>query len=251
MFSEVRESFNSVFKERITSPLYGAFIVSWLIWNWRILYLTFIVSPEKISETKIDYIIENYSDPSFIVWYPLLSTLILITIIPFFSNFAYLAHINFNKWRVDQRNSVEMKQLLTLEQSIELREELIRQKKRFDELLNDKNEELKKLSIANKELEEKISSKKVNPFERPKDSEILNLAGQIASNKELQKGVEIITKYSRARNPNLHSDKQLKSDVLTFFEINDLIDLKGSVYYWSSKGKEVLKLYHDKHSLAI
>lgn len=44
------------FSERVKSPLYGAFVVSWMLWNWTILFALF--SGEKIikGQCRIDYI---------------------------------------------------------------------------------------------------------------------------------------------------------------------------------------------------
>lgn len=103
MLTEVKKSFNEIIYERTTSPLFGTLIISWLIWNWRIIYLTFFISEEKIVENKITFILTNYSDIHHIVTFPLLSTLALLTIILFIANGAYWLSLRFNKWKVDQK----------------------------------------------------------------------------------------------------------------------------------------------------
>jgi len=62
MLDDIKKSLNEIIYERTTSPLYGTLIISWLIWNWRIVYLTFFISEKKITKNKIDFILSNYSD---------------------------------------------------------------------------------------------------------------------------------------------------------------------------------------------
>ena len=78
---------------------------------------------------------DNISYTAFLIWYPLLSTVILLTLIPFVSNGAYWLSLKFEKWRVDNKNEIEKKQLLTLEQSIQLRGQIIESERKFDSLL--------------------------------------------------------------------------------------------------------------------
>jgi hypothetical protein len=60
MLDDLRKSVNSTLYERASSPLYGTFILSWLICNWRIIYLTIFVRAEDLKGlTKLGYI-EKY-----------------------------------------------------------------------------------------------------------------------------------------------------------------------------------------------
>ena len=135
MFSEFRKSINSILFERVTSPLFGTLTISWLLLNWRIPYLTLFVSESKIKETKIDYILSNYADVHFLITYPIISTAILITLVPFISNGAYWLSLKFKKWKIDKKNEIEKTQLLSLEQSINLRKELRENELEFEKIL--------------------------------------------------------------------------------------------------------------------
>ena len=117
MIDEFKKSLNSTLYERVTSPLYGALIASWIVWNWKILYLTFFVSPDEIESNKLDYISNNLLDINNLIYLPLFSTVVILTVIPYIGNAAYWVSLHFKKWRVDKRNSIEEKRLLTLEQS--------------------------------------------------------------------------------------------------------------------------------------
>ena len=152
MISEIRKSINSVLYERTTSPLFGSFLISWSIWNWKIIYLTLFISEERLVKnnsavTKIEYIEANYLNNYELIFYPLISTVVFVCIVPFLSNGAYWLSLKFNKWRIDKRNSVEQKQLLTLEQSSALRNELLVTEKKSQELIEAKEIEIKSLKM--------------------------------------------------------------------------------------------------------
>ncbi len=151
---DIKKSFNAILYERTTSPFYGTLIVSWFVWNWKIVYLTIFISEDQLNTDKISYITENFCDGLNLILYPLISTVLLLTIVPFISNGAYWLSLRFIKWRREQKNKVELKQLLTLEQSIELREQIFNQEKRIEKILTDKNleiEQLKSLLEAQKD----------------------------------------------------------------------------------------------------
>ena len=50
------KSVNSILKERLTSPLFGTLIITWLVSNWEIVYVTLFVSEKYLKENRIDYI---------------------------------------------------------------------------------------------------------------------------------------------------------------------------------------------------
>lgn len=48
MFDELKKSISAILYERTTSPLFGSFILSWTVWNWKIFYITLFISEDKI-----------------------------------------------------------------------------------------------------------------------------------------------------------------------------------------------------------
>lgn len=112
---DLKNSLISVFKNRITNPLTGTFIISWVIWNWKIFYLTFFVSEksiitEKIA-TKIDYILEHCSDICNLLVYPLLSTLFFILLFPFVSVLAYRLQQYFRGLKITIKDRIDNKEV--------------------------------------------------------------------------------------------------------------------------------------------
>ena len=154
MFDEARKSINSILYERMTSPLYGTLIITWLIWNWKIVYLTLFVSEDQIEGDKITYIVHHYCDLWTLIYWPLISTVAIIVLIPFISNGAYWLTLKFNLWRHDQKIKIENNQVLSIEQSIELRTEMANMEARFKESLNSKDEQVKSLLAQISQLNE-------------------------------------------------------------------------------------------------
>jgi len=195
MLDEIRKSINSTLYERVSSPLYGAAIVSWLIWNWEIVYLTLFIDESGIAGTKIDYILANYSSIHSLLTYPAISTLMLLTVIPFISNGAYYLNLIFRKWRIDKKNEVENKQLLSIEKSIELRTEIRSQEEKFEKLLDGKNEEIR---ILTQEVEAYRAASK-------EDAETSEALGSIS--KEPEEAALAADEQSNARR-NINSDSE-------------------------------------------
>ena len=47
--------------ERVKSPLYGSFIISWLIWNWRVALTVLFPNQSKFGKlTLVEYVATNY-----------------------------------------------------------------------------------------------------------------------------------------------------------------------------------------------
>jgi len=91
------KSMKSILHERISSPFYGSLIVSWLLWNWKIPYVTLFVDSSKLTVDKIAYIMINCNDCRYLIYYPLISTVVILTVIPFITNGAYEKTITYNR----------------------------------------------------------------------------------------------------------------------------------------------------------
>jgi len=251
MITDLRKSINSILYQRVTSPLFGTFSISWLVWNWKIIYTTFFISEEKIDKNKIDYIIENFSDSAFLIWYPLLSTLILLTLIPFVSNGAYWLSLKFEKWRIDNKNEIEKKQLLTLEQSIQLREQIIESEKRFDTLLQDKNDEIRQLKELvdqsnNTDKPVKNDFIKIDSDEDKTEKEVINIFNKIKANEKLKKALNTINFYIHGGYTGMGKSDTITSKEISYFESNDLIEqFDKGMYKWTEKGKRLNQLMND------
>jgi len=257
MIDDLKKSFKEIIYERTTSPFYGTLITSWLIWNWRIIYVTFFVSESKVGKNKIDYIIDNFSDIMHIVVYPILSTIILLTVIPFLSNGAFWLSLKFNKWKVDQKNVVDKKKLLSLEQSINLREEIARQEERFAKLVDNKNLEISQLNLEISELKDKnegfrqqlrpktIEDVELEQLEFTK-SEIYQLAERIKLNKSELRQYEVMLALMQS-GYQLTERSDITSKFITLLESYDIIENKGNgSFRFTAEGKKLQRLMIDE-----
>lgn len=85
--NEILDSFNGVIKKRLTTPIYGTFLLSWIIFHWKFIFSLFFVSEDKIWQAtgllKNDYLSKeffNFSDWYFYVsWImPIILTWLII-----------------------------------------------------------------------------------------------------------------------------------------------------------------------------
>jgi hypothetical protein len=241
MQSEIRKSINYILFERVTSPLYGTLIMSWLIWNWKIIYLTLFVESKEIDGTKIDFILNNYSELNHILTYPLISTLILITIFPFISNGAFWVNLKFKKWKIDQKNSIEEKQLLTLEQSISIRKELREKENDFQEMISNKDLEI---TLLKKELETQNDSENTKE-KSPNLNEIDSL--DYSNFKQNEYVFKHFYKIAQQIVKSYNIPSNIPEDVLEYYLLNDIIEKSAGKYYLKSKGNKFHKKYVNEN----
>lgn len=243
MITDIKKSLNEIIYERTTSPFFGTLITSWLIWNWRIIYLTFFISESKIKQNKIEYILANYSDIDHVVWLPIMSTIVLLTIIPFVSNGAYWLSIKFNKWKVDQKNSVDKKQLLTIEQSIELREEVSKQEEKFIKLIENKNLEIVQLNtVIDGYRTKEMPSQNTFGFKETPEDEVLEIVEKIKSDPQRLLEYDRIVENIQG-NYKIADRSDITAKTIAFLESNDVIEsITGGIYKFTSLGKKILKI---------
>lgn len=246
MLEESKKSIQNILNQRISSPFYGTLIVSWLLWNWKIIYLTIFVSEQKITSNKIDFIIANYNNVYHLIWLPLLSTFLILTLIPFLTNGAFWLDLKFEQWRIEQKNTIEKKQLLSIEQSISLREQILSMETRFETLLSDKNAEINQLKLLINELEKanknnEITIEDIVPITN-KNNESDALAAKILGNSKLKKANETINYHILGNFSGLVNADGISTEILSFYQSNNLIERSGASFIWTDKGKEVNKI---------
>lgn len=167
--SDFRKSIGYILYERITSPLYGTWLFSWIIWNWEIFYITFFVSEEKLKAMKLDYIVSNYFDwCSFHSWLhllilPLFSTIIIIYVLPHLSKYVYKYALKRKEEHRNIQIVVQKKAVLTEEDKHELYILMDDRKVEYENNLVVKDEEIKYLnsiiSVYKNKVKSKIESK--------------------------------------------------------------------------------------------
>ncbi|EIO3906137.1 hypothetical protein LQK15_000584 [Vibrio vulnificus] len=243
---EFKKSFHSVLYERVSSPMYGTLIVAWAFWNWKILYVTLFVSEKELPFNKLEWIEAYALSLDNLFYKPIISTIFLLTIMPFVSNGFYWLHLRFNKWKVDKRNSIEMESLLTLEQSIEIRRQMENMSNTLSHTIENKDLEIKQLKAQLETLQsdEPIKIKNnVNVVNTQTSSnDYRELALQIVESQSLSESYDTVLEYIQGGWTGAHGDEKISPRDLAFLEAHDVIQSKGDgTYIFGPEGKGVLK----------
>lgn len=242
MIDEFKKSVNSVLYERVSSPLFGAFIFSWCIYNWKIIYLTLFVSESKLTENKIDYITNNFFELKNLLWLPLLATAIIILIYPFLAVGAFYVTSKFKQWKIGIRNDIEKKQTLTIAESIELRSEIRKQEDNFDNLLKDKIQEIETLKANINEYEKQLLSLNQSVSTLPnKEKENIYKTDfeELKSNSKLFTQFEKVAPRAQREIRMFSESSGIDRKVFDYFLANDIVEKSGvtGVYKFTEKGK--------------
>lgn len=152
--NEIFKSTRDNMEDKVTSPVYGVFVISWLIVHWKFVYTALFVSEEKIWEAtggmlKSDYLTETFFNFSNFEFY-------LFFLLPFL--FTWLLIWKFPKWvsipafRKSQEFEVEKSKIKLQTMSDILKEQL-----RITELTEQKTKKEKEIKQQEKEI------KKIDP----------------------------------------------------------------------------------------
>jgi hypothetical protein len=157
MNDELTKSILSNIQDRAVSPLFGAFVISWSLWNYKLILaiLAFIPLDEKIA------FIENVLYTG--VWQSIgfLAAGPLVTSVAFLFLYPYPAREVFRFWRQKQKElrdiklSIENESLLTLEESKRIRKQVIEMQTDYDKQIRKLEEDLEryKTELAEKDKE--------------------------------------------------------------------------------------------------
>ena len=102
MVNELANSIAKWFRERTTSPLYGTFVFSVILWNWKFFYILFWQNEEKLTLPRIEYvqrfILNNQTNWYHMLYFlilPITSSYIIVWWLPVISNWAHKKHIEY------------------------------------------------------------------------------------------------------------------------------------------------------------
>lgn len=134
-------------KERAKSPLFGTFVLAWLIFNWQLVY--FLLFADLDTMQKIRHIDRNYSDIWFNLNYPLLTTLGYIIFYPLISNLANIVWIAMDKLgRFISNYVLEKKVPLSREDSARLYQQMRSREEGYRKELSEKQATIDSLYAA-------------------------------------------------------------------------------------------------------
>jgi hypothetical protein len=145
MLDEVKKSINASLYEKARSPLYGTLIISWVVWNWKLVYYVISVDSKIPVFTRIDCIKTELTTNWTLFYGPAISTIVILVGFEFLANYAYWLHIFYKTWRVNKKVETEGKQLLTYEQSLNLRNDIRLKEEEYEKLIQEKESMIKQL----------------------------------------------------------------------------------------------------------
>jgi hypothetical protein len=235
--SDLTTSLKEIFNERISSPFYGSLIVSWLLWNWKIPYVTFFIDQSRLGDAtnKIDYIFKHCDSPWNLAVFPLLSTAVIVLLMPYVTNGASWVTERFDTWRINKKNEVQGKRLLTVEESLQLRIEIQNQEEKYSAIIIKKDSEIMTLKQQNSLL----SKSKVSGTLTSKKDKFAVEFKEFLDNKEVSDKIEKVAELIRTG----YSLGALPVTVSNYYEAYELVETKGSAYVFTEKGKYFLKEY--------
>lgn len=122
MFEDLQKEIKSHLYDRVRSPLTGGFIVSWCIWNWRIIFTLFsdLAYTAKIAE--LNCLIDNSGSWHLKLWlFPLITALLYIFVYPYLAKFPYEFSETRKKELKEIKRGIEDETPITQEEANRLR----------------------------------------------------------------------------------------------------------------------------------
>lgn len=127
--------------ERARSPFYGSFIISWLIWNWRIILTIFFLKKEDFGTMNVvDYIEVKYLKINDYLWIPLIFTAFFILVLPWV-DYLIIWYTEFNKRKkVEKTLEIGKKSIVSAEQHSALRQKYEEERNKISTIEQELNE---------------------------------------------------------------------------------------------------------------
>ncbi len=168
---ELSKSLKAILYGRVVSPLSGAFILSWLVINWKALSFLFLdKAPVDIRIENIRALYNGHEPLLLLAVYPLISALFLIFIYPYPSKLAYW----FSKKRTEElkkmKQEIEKQTLLTREESDEIRIQMEKSETLASNLLKEKDEVI---AALNRKIES-LEAENLKSTKKPEDTNIVS-----------------------------------------------------------------------------
>ncbi len=252
MIDEFKKSISATLYERTTSPLFGAFIFSWAVWNWKIIIALFFTTSEELKTTKFDYIDTNLLNIYDGLIFPVISTIFILTVYAWVSEQAYRLWLFFDKRKNDYKNEIEKNKLLTVEQSMKLRLELSKKEESFENLIKDKDDIISALKNENSELQSKFNSDEINI-----DNLLSSQENENKTNGDMEKFFKndsAVSYFNEVANYVQHGwsfdNEKIPDYVTSFYIAHNLIEStsQSGVFILTEKGKEYLREYFDQQN---
>jgi len=160
MIDEIQKSIKASLYERVTSPLLGAFTISWVFTNWQLLFITFFEGKTTLGKSKVQYIEDYIVNHNYKLWLiPIISTGIIIWLLPYLSELAFKLKEQSKARKLNIKFIEEDRVPLSIDESIKIRTQIKDLQKEFGESNSEKDLKISTLKTKNDELKNLISNK--------------------------------------------------------------------------------------------
>lgn len=176
MFDDVGKTIKAILYDRITSPLFGTFVLSWCGWNWRLILL-FLTDSSTAVVKKFQYVDSDiYPSINVILVHglllPLTTTAFFLYIYPWFAKKVY------GHWRVQQNKLKELQlemdaeKPLTKKEAQEITNQALLSELRYQEEREKREMRIRDLESLVKSLQPDSKLVPVDESDKPKESSI-------------------------------------------------------------------------------
>lgn len=193
MIKEVTNSIKAALYQRVSSPLYGTYVFSWVLFNWSILL------PLLFGTADFDSRLESFkaalypTESDFLfstIFYPALMTAIILGLQPILQRYLFI-YTEWNKSEgLKKRDEFSSETMLTLEQSNELRASVQKVQQFHQEVLKNKDaeiEEYKKQVELKETSNQKLSARNLELIEASSasDATLSEISSKLANSQTL------------------------------------------------------------------
>lgn len=231
--NELVDSTEIALNDRVASPFYGYFLISWLMLNWRLPYVAFFVGEEYIYEKtgliRIEYLDTLAYFPT--TFYEFMWFLLKSLVGPFFLTivfFWFLFPISKSFYRKGLQNQISLKivQLQELKKQTVEETELLRQE-------SDKAKEEKRVEAESPEI---LWEREFNKLKK---------RGQLGHIDDIRRLIYDFNGEVGGFNMGI-SERKIENSTLAFAHVNGLIEYKETsnrIVSLTEKGKYFIRLY--------
>ncbi|MHC6528851.1 hypothetical protein [Vibrio proteolyticus] len=151
MINDAITSIKAYLYERAVSPLLGSLIVSWAAWNYKflLLWVSGMKFPDKLRYVHILYS-SNYEVYLQGMLLPFLTSMVYLFVFTYPAEWVYRFNLGRQKILNDLKNEMQENELLTLEQSKAIRNQLAETERQFDEQIERKD---RGIALRDKEID--------------------------------------------------------------------------------------------------
>lgn len=236
MLKELVASAGSALRDRLSSPIFGTFAISWCVWNSPMIFIVLFGS--GVDERMV--LVNKYVHYS---WWstwgnglvlPLTTTVLYIFVYPYVKKYVYTFLKERENELHESRTRLENMRRLTIEESIALRQEMKDIEKKHIDTIADMATTISSLKEGRKVVGDDI---------RPTDIADYSSIGHIIRMMRMNVNGLIKTKTAYAGTSALKGE--LMVDTLEKLQHYGMVELTDNEYRLTDRGRKLAATYYD------